>query len=190
VRDATTTPAGWAKEDGTDEGRLIRLHREALTPKVRQQDLAARLGWSRDKIARIENGYGRARDDAGPTRYPADDTDLARVAAEITRMAAGYGTPDLGVAPEELDSIGRGGAAELLRSLLAVPQSAAQDPEVAVNTERLLAALGQNDEFVRFLASDTGTDGDPRGLAARTLAVAVWVENHPAAAEEGARRTG
>jgi hypothetical protein len=186
----TTTPQGWVKEDGTDEGRLIRLHREALTPKVRQQDLAARLGWSRDKIARTENGYGRARDDAGPTRYPCDDTDLARVAAELCAMAAGYGTPDLGVAPEELDSIGRGGAAELLRGLLAVPQPGVQDPRLAPAVERLLAALGRDDEFVRFLAADTGADGDARALAERTLAVASWVEGHPAGAAEGVRRTG
>jgi len=192
MRDATA-PAGWVKEDGTDEGRLIRLHREALTPKVRQEDLAARLGWSRDKIMRIENGYGRPRDNGGPTRYPGDDTDLARVAAELCRIAAACGTPELGVDPAELDSIGRGGAAELLRGLLAVP--APNDPGLAAAAERLLAAEvrreGPDREFRQFLAAPLDAEGNPRSLAARLAGVAAWLEEHPGSvATEDARKAG
>ena len=100
VRATSLTP----EEPSTPEGRLIRAYREGKEPAPTIGEVAGRLGWSSDKLGKIERGHTRTRNGKPPREHHAGDADLVRVAAV------------LGIPAEDLDRAGRTEAADLLRA--------------------------------------------------------------------------
>lgn len=153
----------------TPEGRLIRDRRQLLSPEPTMEEIAAKLGWSKEKFGDIERGHGRSRNGNTPREIHPTAADLARIAAE------------LGITPQELEEAGRPDAAELLPGLGG--GSSEFGPDVLALFDKLFDVLteGRRDyEVLHFLYRSLDGEGRLKPLPARVQNVMDWIRRDSA----------
>lgn len=128
----------------TPEGALIRRVRQSARPRLSIPAAAKRAGMSEETWGHLERGYKPGIKGQGPTAFSASDQIVAHAAFA------------LGMAPEDLEQVGRSGAAELLRTMrgpeLEVMETAVDDGVVLVTVPPGL--LDVDREHVKKVAED------------------------------------